>query len=126
MGRRGVLIRIHKIWTISTHHSDRQFSPGACARDHHCPYYLPWAFTMTAKDPSELVITNIVATTIECVQNPQNDDVPDVEDFDDDASVPSPLRGWIVCQLGIYLTIPQPDRRTKWPWKLPTRAPKTA
>ena len=68
------------------HHSDCQFSPGACALDCDCPYYLQWAFTMVTKDPDKLFIANIAATTIERVKNPQNDDVPDVEDFDDDAS----------------------------------------
>ena len=53
--------------------------------DRHCPYYLPWAFAIAAEDPDELFIADIMATTIERVENPQND-VPDVEDFENDAS----------------------------------------
>ena len=42
---------------------------------------------MAAEDPGELFIADIIAPTIECVQNTQNDDTTDVKDFDDDTSV---------------------------------------
>ena len=41
---------------------------------------------MEADDSGELFIADIVAPMIEHVQNPQNDDVTNVKDFDNDAS----------------------------------------
>ena len=70
---------------------------------------------MAAKDPGKLFIADIVAPTIDCVQNPQNDDVPDVENFDNDASAFTNETVWIVRRIGTSSAIPQPDQRTKRP-----------
>ena len=41
---------------------------------------------MASKNPNEVFITVIAVTTIERLQNLQNDAVPNAKDFDDDAS----------------------------------------
>ena len=78
--------RLNKISASSTQPSDHQLSPPSCAREGQTSHNLPWAFTMAAADPGEVFIHDIAALPIFQPESTKNDDVPDAEDFDDDAS----------------------------------------
>ena len=78
---------------------------------------------LASEDLYEVFITDIAVAMTEHSQNLQNDDVPDVEDFDDDASA---FTTQTVDSLSVGENFEDPsDRGMKRPWKLPTRASKT-